>query len=399
MLDKVTIVIFLTWYFLQYGPPIILYYNLLSLIKFDLDYEKIINTINVVLFNGYINEYWLNDSDSDSDSDIDISSENNKIINKYEDKYLQEIRKLNKEWEFNDEEKVKIEKLSDEIFSGSIENIKLKLNEISNQINELQNEINDNEEYVDNYSSDENSSDDEDNKSEHRKEILEKLKIEYDKLLNDLNSSENIANIKNDSINNAKKIIINERLDKIKSCYVFEKTPLGNVLMVYDREKGSFKYYSDCSMPYRYLEPVGRKFVKFFNCRPIFIDMDEELKLFEEKCEKEQELNKQKQIEKKNENKKNDNLINNKNVFAKFKNYNKDAGGKISMAPPPKNSIPNRSVIELKENEKILLKERANRYTYEGKLANFSFLQKIERKIFNKRLGLTFSEFKKLNPK
>jgi hypothetical protein len=44
----------------------------------------------------------------------------------------------------------------------------------------------------------------------------------------------------------------------------------------------------------------------------------------------------------------------------------------------------------------ILLKERANRYTYEGKFANFNFLQKIEKKIFNKKLGLSFAEFKKL---
>ena len=85
-----------------------------------------------------------------------------------------------------------------------------------------------------------------------------------------------------------------------------------------------------------------------------------------------------------------------KNVFAKFKSYNKDAGGKISMAAPPKNSIPNKNVNENKENEKILLKERANRYTYEGKFANFNFLQKIERKVFNKKLGLSFSDFKKM---
>ena len=66
------------------------------------------------------------------------------------------------------------------------------------------------------------------------------------------------------------------------------------------------------------------------------------------------------------------------------------------MAAPPKNSIPNKSIIEKKENEKILLKERANRYTYEGKIANFNFLQKIERKVFNKKLGLSFADFKKM---
>ena len=66
------------------------------------------------------------------------------------------------------------------------------------------------------------------------------------------------------------------------------------------------------------------------------------------------------------------------------------------MAAPPKNSIPNKSVTENKENEKIVLKERANRYTCEGKFANFNFLQKIDRKIFNKKLGLSFADFKKM---
>ena len=190
------------------------------------------------------------------------------------------------------------------------------------------------------------------------------------------------------------------RLDRVKNCYVIEKTPIGNVLMIYEKNRESFKYYSDSNIPYRYLEVVGRKYVKLFGCRPIFVDMEEELRLFEEKWDKEQEFKKIKQEEDK---KRRDEAVKNnqsvevkKNVFAKFKSYNKDAGGKISMAAPPKNSIPNKNVNENKENEKIILKERANRYTYEGKFANFNFLQKIERKVFNKKLGLSFSDFKKM---
>jgi len=127
--------------------------------------------------------------------------------------------------------------------------------------------------------------------------------------------------------------------------------------------------------------------------------MEEELRLFEEKWEKEQELIKMREEDNKKvaENQKlNNEGIKKKNVFAKFKSYNKDSGGKISMAPPPKNSIPNKSITENKENEKILLKEMANRYTYEGKFANFNFLKKMDRKIFNKKLGLSFADFKKM---
>ena len=85
-----------------------------------------------------------------------------------------------------------------------------------------------------------------------------------------------------------------------------------------------------------------------------------------------------------------------KNVFAKFKSYNKESGsGHVTTAAPPKNSIPNKKVTESQENEKILLKQRANRYTYEGKFANFSFIKKIDKKVVDKKLAMSFAEFKK----
>jgi hypothetical protein len=46
--------------------------------------------------------------------------------------------------------------------------------------------------------------------------------------------------------------------------------------------------------------------------------------------------------------------------------------------------------------ERFLLKERSNRYSYQGKLANFNILQKIDRKKVDKKYAMTFSDFKKL---
>ena len=84
-----------------------------------------------------------------------------------------------------------------------------------------------------------------------------------------------------------------------------------------------------------------------------------------------------------------------KNVFAKFKSYNKEAGtGHVNIAAPPKNSIPNYKVTETNSNEKVLLKENSNRYSYEGKLSNFNFLKKIDRKIVDKKYAITFADFK-----
>ena len=86
-----------------------------------------------------------------------------------------------------------------------------------------------------------------------------------------------------------------------------------------------------------------------------------------------------------------------KTVFAKFKSYNKEAGtGHVNTSAPPKNSIPNNKVTENNTNEKVLLKENANRYSYEGKLSNFNFLKKVDRKVVDKKYAMTFADFKRL---
>ncbi len=43
----------------------------------------------------------------------------------------------------------------------------------------------------------------------------------------------------------------------------------------------------------------------------------------------------------------------------------------------------------------MILKERANRYSYGGKIINFSFLKGIDRKLVDERYGMTFAEFKR----
>ena len=86
-----------------------------------------------------------------------------------------------------------------------------------------------------------------------------------------------------------------------------------------------------------------------------------------------------------------------KDVFAKFKNYNKESGtGKVNRgAAPPKNSIPNNNNTK-NTDENVILKENANRYTCEGRLANFSILKKPDRKVVDKKYAMSFADFKKL---
>ena len=326
---------------------------------------------------------------------------------KYEDKYLKDIRKLDKEWQFTEDENYELPKLIQDFYNSYIKTKTNRIEEITTEITNLEKEI---FEDSDSFSYIEDCDEDGDELI-HKNTIQEvnqskttnikELQEEINKIKIEIETDEGLTQINENCNEQAIQYIINKRLDKLKNCYVIEKTPTANVIMTYDKERETFKYYSDVNIPYRYLEVVGRKYVKLFNCRPIFVDMEEELRLFEEKWDKEQELKKKEEDDKKKTDvisKKQHSISEEKkkNVFAKFKSYNKDAGGKISMAVPPKNSIPNKSVTENKENEKIILKERANRYTCEGKYANFNFLQKIDRKIFNKKLGLSFADFKKM---
>ena len=133
--------------------------------------------------------------------------------------------------------------------------------------------------------------------------------------------------------------------------------------------------------------------------------MEKELKNYEKKLEEKEKVEKEKEEKEKeekanrekNENNGKENNLNKKSVFAKFKTYNKEAGtGHVNIGAPPKNSIPNNKITDINNNGKVILKENANRYSYEGKMCNFSFLKKIDRKVVDKKYAMTFADFKRL---
>lgn len=325
---------------------------------------------------------------------------------KYEDKFLEDIRKMNKEYVFNDDEKFEEGQKFIELFNKASDERVYQINLINDKMAQIEIKLTKYEGESDYCICDD---DEEDiglgETKEDRINTLVKQQIELSnekKKLVELFESqkyieEDLIKLKDE----AKQFVIDKRLEKLENCHVMESTPLGNVLMKYDKNKESFRFYSDSTIPYRYLEVVGRKFVKQFNCRPIFVDMEEELKLAEEKWEKERKEKEEKEEEekrRKEEAAKNKTIVEEKkkNVFAKFKSYNKESGtGHVTTAAPPKNSIPNKKLTQAQENEKILLKQKANRYTYEGKIANFSFIKKIDRKVVDKKFGMSFADFKK----
>ena len=197
----------------------------------------------------------------------------------------------------------------------------------------------------------------------------------------------------------------NESLDieSLKNSIVVEHTPLGNVAMHYDIKREAFVYYSDSVMPYRYLEVVARKYVITFHCKRVFVNMEDEInkaktKIEEQKNAKKLEeeqaqalAEKQKQeLDLKEEPKK-------KNVFATFKNYNTNTTKDSSNKPTTGNS--NATTTDNKKTEDLILKENANHYTCDGRYSNFLVLKKVDKTLVDKRLKMSFADFKKMQAK
>lgn len=180
-----------------------------------------------------------------------------------------------------------------------------------------------------------------------------------------------------------------DKLDSLKNNIVMENTPLGNVVMLYDNKKEAFVFYSDSTIPYRYLEVVGRKYVATYKCKNIFINMEEQLKVAEEK--KAKKLEQKSENVEQNSDKINISTIPKKDVFAKLKSYNNNIT-KEAAGIPSKNA--GSKDLTKKNNENIFLKDSANRYTYQGKLANFNFLRPIDKKQIDKRLAMSWADFK-----
>ena len=162
-----------------------------------------------------------------------------------------------------------------------------------------------------------------------------------------------------------------DRLNQLKNSFITETTPYGNVLMFWDQNRLSFTYYSDKTMPYRFLEVVARKYVIMNHCKDIYYIMENEMKTIQVEPKKKTETS---------------------GVFAKLKNYNQSSLHDIkSNVKENRNIKPKPTQKNIPDKKEIVIKEHSNQYSYEGKLMNFSFLKKENKKANN----FTFEEFKK----
>lgn len=389
------------------------YFILLSFLTFGLytKYNKIIDVEKmrdiwefICLNNPTIIDYIFNTEDEIKmimDVNTDNSKEKEKEIikmetkyeNTYHEKYMQKFRTFPNECNFSEEEKKSLEDLKVSLKQELITKYNEELKEITEKLNSIQLIIAAgglkthegicllldywklSEEY--------NEDPDEIELDECWNDLLIE-KGEFEIKLDDLNQKTETYNKTDEEIaSDAYEIVLKKHLEKHKDNYILECTPLGNVYMRYNSSKEVFEYFSDSTLPYRYLETVARKYVMTFWCKVIYVDIEEELKKAEEEGKKKKELNlNQKQIAKPSK------------ETLEIMNKIKAKNVKMSLPSHIQANLP--SIQNGTTDNKHLLKERSNRYTWEGRLRDFCPLKKIDKKVVDKRLNLTFSEFKKM---
>ena len=357
-----------------------------------------------------------------SDNEILKINDNKEVIKekpkaqketKFEDKYLEKFKAFNNEYYFTDDEKLLEEQKYAELLNIFNRDKEKGLRETGDKIDKIQfifnkGGINTPEgiEVLTRYYNIE--AEYEDNPEDYDlqelinelSEIRDETKKEYDEFFNMKFSEE-------ETINVAKQHVLDKKLAGFINNYVLEFTPQGNVYMRYNNSKKSFEYFSNNTIPYRYLEPVGRKYVTTYFCKPLFIDIDDELKKAQQKKDDEDQLKKE-QKEQKEQKQKDDKEkgINEKDIYAKLKSYNNDPTtaaimktknrqmGAMSLPPQIQANLPN--VNSSTAPEKMLLKENANRYTWEGRMSNLSLIKKVEKKHTDKNYEMSFADFKKM---
>jgi hypothetical protein len=172
-----------------------------------------------------------------------------------------------------------------------------------------------------------------------------------------------------------------DRVKELKKSVLYEDTPRGRVILYYDFEKESFVYYCDTKdIPYSFLESVARKYVTINKCKKIMVDMKEELKLAKDKIAQEKIVNVRAPRQVNVESNKGT-----KDMFASFKSYNrKGSGGSNS------NTL----------DKKFILCGNANRYSYLGKISDYSFLDKTGHQPLRKiEEAMNYASFKKMSGK
>ena len=167
--------------------------------------------------------------------------------------------------------------------------------------------------------------------------------------------------------------------------YIEEKTPKGTVIMIWNKKTESFWYYADTTdIPYKYLDTLVRLYCIKYKCKSLYVNTWEEYKkgirIVREKKENDKKQKEREKESKENgENGEKDGQ-DKKSIFATLKHYNRGVGASQ----------------EIPKNKYAILRENSNRFTYKGKLEDFSRENTNLTDTCVAEKNISFSEFKRL---
>lgn len=199
----------------------------------------------------------------------------------YEKEYLTEFHALTADLVFTAEEKEKEETCFQEFCQEFLETQTNDMTRLQAEIEKVailikEKSIPDMRKYL--LGDDEEQDEEEDEKEEDEEQDLETKVVEvYDRLCEELETVKTATINEDDFRAEARETITQLHLDKLMDCFTEEETPVGSVTMRYNRHLTTFEYFSDKTVPYRFLETVGRKYVLQYHCKPIFVDAEAEL--------------------------------------------------------------------------------------------------------------------------
>ena len=362
----------------------------------------------------------MKEQDSKKTQELEAAQKEQPVsVEKYEDKYLEKFRKFPNIFLFTEDELAQEKTVYDKLKNTYDANMKKDIHNCQEKIAKYQKKIESMEPIMDALNNSEKLDGthlavklliqyheieeefEEDPDDFDLDELFNDFKNEYNDVKTDYNelttSLEELTNVEPlDFIQKTKETITNNKLDGYINNYILETTPLGNVYMRYNNKKQSFEYFSNSTIPYRYLETIGRKYVMNYWCKPLFVDLEEE-------------LNKAKNKVSINTNTSNNTTNNNTSSKPHVPSGPNRVKKYTSEVKPTKNRVQTEFTLpsHVKANlpdvnntgsqtEKQLLKETSNRYTWEGRIANLSLLKKVDKKLVDKKLALSFADFKML---
>lgn len=196
-----------------------------------------------------------------------------------------------------------------------------------------------------------------------------------------------------------------ERLEALKNCTIMEHTPKGTVAMFFHHKDESFWYYSDGKdVPVKYLDTLCRHYTTMFQCKNLYVHVDDVLEQKRKEKEEEEKRWKEEEEMKKEDSRSGDGSTNGdgssgdgeekkqKSVFASFKNYQQSSSGLRQRKTSIKKS--KESSTNHSKGEEFVV-ERGNRYSYKGKMADYKIL-KHQLRYSGSMKKLDFSSFKKM---